>query len=109
MTTRNTSIALLAALAVTVGAGCSKTAPEQVDSGQLSTQEPNDATRTALVTQAEAAYDTAMKKADGDRNFAISRCTKLANKESMPCMNQADEEFAAARDRAKAELDAVRM
>ena len=35
--------------------------------------------------------------------------TKLANTEAMPCMNKADEEFAAARDRAKAELDAVRM
>ena len=108
MTTSKPTFALLAALALV--AGCNdQTGTDAVDTARVSPNAPQDPAQTAVVAQAELAYDTAIKKADGDRNFTISKCTKLANKEARPCMDQADEEFAAARDRAKAELDAVRM
>jgi hypothetical protein len=107
MTTSKLTFALLAALALV--AGCDKSGTDVVDTAQVSPDAPKSPAQAAVVAQAETAYDAAVKKADGDRNFTISQCTKLANKEAMPCMEQADQEFAAARDRAKAELDAVRM
>lgn len=107
MTTSKLTFALLAALALV--AGCSKTGTDAVATAQVTPEAPKDPAQAAVITQAEVAYDAAVKKADGDRNFTISECTKLANKEAMPCMEKADQEFAAARDRAKAELDAVRM
>jgi len=107
MTTSKLTFALLAALALV--AGCNKTGTDAVDTAQVSPDTPKDPAQAAVVAQAETAYDAAVKKADGDRNFTISQCTKLAGKEAMPCMEKADQEFAAARDRAKAELDAVRM
>ncbi|MGH8264919.1 MAG: hypothetical protein ACRET4_15675 [Steroidobacteraceae bacterium] len=107
MTTSKLTFALLAALALV--AGCDKSATDAVDTAQVAPNAPKDPPQAAIVTQAELAYDAAVKKADGDRNFTISECTKLANNQAMPCMEKADQEFAAARDRAKAELDAVRL
>lgn len=107
MTTSKPTFALLAALALV--AGCNKSGMDAVDTAQVTSDPSTSAAPPAVVAQAETAYDAAVKKADGDRNFTISQCTKLANEEAKPCMEQADQEFAAARDRAKAELDAVRM
>ncbi len=107
MTTSKLTFALLAALALV--AGCNRTGTDAVDTAHVSPDAPKDPAQAAFVAQAELTYDAALKKADGDRNFTISQCTKLANKDAMPCMDKADQEFAAARDRAKAELDAVRM
>jgi hypothetical protein len=107
MTTSKPAFALLAALALV--AGCNGTDTDAVDTAQVTPDAPKDPAQVAVVAQAETAYDAAVKKADGDRNFTIAQCTKLANKDAMPCMQKADDEFAAARDRAKAELDAVRM
>jgi len=100
-------IALAAVLAFS--AGCSRTASDKVDTAQISIKAPNDAARSKEIANAEMAFDNTVRKADGDRNFAISKCTKLRNSDAMTCMNEADAEFAATRDRAKAELDAVRM
>lgn len=108
MTTRPTILIALAA-ALAISAGCSRTASDKVDTAQISTKAPANAARASEIASAELAYSNVVRKADGDRNFAISECTKLANSEAMTCMNKADAEFAATRDRAKAELDAVRM
>lgn len=108
MTTRHTIFIALAATLAFSG-GCSRTASDKADTAELSAKAPAGQARAAEIANAELAYDNTVRKADGDRNFAISRCAKLQSSEAMTCMNKADAEFAATRDRAKAELDAVRM
>jgi hypothetical protein len=105
MTTRPTILIALAA-ALAFSAGCSRTASDKADTAEVSAKAPAD---PAEVANAELAYDNTVRKADGDRNFAISKCTRLQNSDAMTCMNKADAEFAATRDRAKADLDAARM
>lgn len=108
MTTRPTILIALAA-ALAFSAGCSRTASDQAGAAEVSAKAPADPAHAAEIASAELAYDNTVRKADGDRNFAISKCTKLQNSNAMTCMNKADAEFAATRDRAKAELDATRM
>jgi hypothetical protein len=53
---------------------------------------------------ADAAYDVAIAKADGDHKIAMAKCESLSGNAQKSCVNQAD----AARDVAKAKAEAAK-
>jgi hypothetical protein len=108
---RFNTLLISAAATLALGAGCtsSTSSDTPAEPAHVVLDAPHDAAKAGRVAQAEIVYGTAIKKADGDRNFAISKCTTLAGAQAMPCMTQADAEFAAASDRAKSALEMQRM
>ncbi|HEY2779266.1 MAG TPA: hypothetical protein VGI90_00715 [Steroidobacteraceae bacterium] len=123
-------ITLVAALAITIMAGCNGAkSPDSVSKDVASAQEKrasevSDAKRDAAKDEnkaaakvddksndlnnanAKGAYDVAMAQADGDHKVAIQKCEALSGDAQKACKDQADAKYDLAKANAKAMLAA---
>ena len=86
-------------------------AEAQQDANEDVAEQQSDAvasTDGSIDDRAEADYDVAIAKADGDRKVAEEACEALSGDAQENCKKQAEEQYDAAKTQAQAQLDAAR-